>query len=181
MGAVAERGAAAAADYDAKVQTLLDTGAAVDEGMVYWDVRPSRTFPTIEVRASDVPATAAETVLLATLVRAGVMTALESPEAPRPSDLALRAAYWRAARDGVAGEAVDLTGEPTLVPATRLLGTYIHVTRKALDRLGERDRVTDELNRIAAQGNGAMRQRKAWSRNNDAHDVIAEAAAATLS
>ena len=38
--------------------------------MVYWDVRPSANFPTIEVRVADVPATVAETVLLATLIRA---------------------------------------------------------------------------------------------------------------
>ena len=49
---------------------LQDTGAMLDDGMVYWDVRPSANFPTIEVRVADVPATVAETVLLAALVRA---------------------------------------------------------------------------------------------------------------
>ena len=44
---------------------LLDAGAMLDDGMVYWDVRPSANFPTIEVRVADVPATVAETVLLA--------------------------------------------------------------------------------------------------------------------
>ena len=48
----------------------------LDDGMVYWDARPSAKFPTVEVRVADVPATAAETVLLATLIRAAVMTAL---------------------------------------------------------------------------------------------------------
>ena len=42
----------------------------LDDGMVYWDVRPSANFPTIEVRVADVPATVAETVLLATLISA---------------------------------------------------------------------------------------------------------------
>ena len=37
--------------------------------MIYWDVRPSSSFPTVEVRVADVPATVAETVLLATLIR----------------------------------------------------------------------------------------------------------------
>ena len=40
----------------------------LDDGMVYWDVRPSAKFPTVEVRVSDVPATVAETVLYASWV-----------------------------------------------------------------------------------------------------------------
>jgi carboxylate-amine ligase len=50
-----------------------------------------------------------------------------------------------------------------------------------LDALGEHDRVVAELDRIAAQGNGAMRQLKAWRKRGEATDVIAEAATATLS
>ena len=56
-------------EYDAAVQMLRDAGVVLDDGMVYWDVRPSAKFPTIEVRVADVPATVAETVLLATLIR----------------------------------------------------------------------------------------------------------------
>jgi hypothetical protein len=42
-------------------------------------------------------------------------------------------------------------------------------------------RVVDELDRIAAQGNGAMRQLRAWRKRGEVMDVIAEAGAATLS
>lgn len=65
-------------DYDSTVQMLIDAGAALDDAMIYWDVRPSSTYPTIEVRVADVPSTVAETVLLATLIRAAVMTALDA-------------------------------------------------------------------------------------------------------
>ncbi len=41
-------------------------------------MRPSANFPTVEVRVADVPATVEETVLLATPIRAAVMTALEA-------------------------------------------------------------------------------------------------------
>ena len=51
----------------------------------------------------------------------------------------------------------------------------------ALDALGEYDRVVEELDRIGAQGNGAMRQLRAWRKRREVMDVIAEAAAATLS
>jgi carboxylate-amine ligase len=38
----------------------------LDQKMIYWDVRPSANFPTVEVRVADVPAAVAETVLMAT-------------------------------------------------------------------------------------------------------------------
>ena len=39
------------------VRMLQRAGAVLDDGMVYWDVRPSAKLPDIEVRVADVPAT----------------------------------------------------------------------------------------------------------------------------
>ncbi len=161
-----------AADYDRAVQMLLDTGAALDEGMIYWDARPSANFPTVDVRAGDVPATATETVLLATLVRAAVMTAVAHIERglppPRVGDHELRARYWRCARDGLEG------GTP------KLLGALVAELRPALEELGEWDYVKDELDRVSQEGNGAMRQRRAWRRRGEIADVVADGIAATV-
>jgi carboxylate-amine ligase len=171
-------------DYDAKVQLLLDTGAVLDEGMVYWDVRLSANFPTVEVRVADVPSTVAETVLLATVIRAAVMTALEelrrgvTPD--RLTSGALRAAYWKAARDGLAGRAVDLTGSLRSAPTTELLAGFLERLRPALEALGEYRDATEQLARLAEMGNGAIGQVRAWRRRNDIDDVIAAAAASTL-
>ncbi len=113
-----------------------DSGAMLDDGMVYWDVRPSANFPTIEVRVADVPATVAETVVFAALVRGAVMTALDderrgetlAPLAPH----ALRAAYWTAAREGLDGNAIDLTESHASVPAIDLLDGFVDRIRPAL-------------------------------------------------
>jgi gamma-glutamyl:cysteine ligase YbdK (ATP-grasp superfamily) len=67
------------------------------------------------------------------------------------------------------------------VPAREQLRTLVQRVRPALDALGEYDRVVDELDRIVAEGNGAMRQLRAWRKRREVIDVIAEAAAATLS
>ena len=172
-------------EYDQTVQMLIDTEVILDQKMIYWDVRPSADFPTVEVRVADVPATVAETVLLATLIRAAVMTALQSYDrGEQPQRLpaaALRAAYWKAAHDGLSGRTVDLVHDRGAVSAREQLNTLVQQVRPALDALGEYDRVVDELDRVAAQGNGAMRQRKAWRRRGEVQDVIDEAAAATLS
>jgi glutamate---cysteine ligase / carboxylate-amine ligase len=122
--------------------------------------------------------------LLATLIRAAVMTALDergpADDVGRLPPAALRAAYWKAAHDGLAGRTLDLVDGRGAVPAREQLDALVRRVRPALDALGEYERVTGELDRIAAQGNGAMRQIRAWRKRGEVMDVIAEAADATL-
>ncbi|MCV7419205.1 glutamate--cysteine ligase [Mycobacterium yunnanensis] len=170
-----------AAEYDAAVKEMLATGAMLDDGMVYWDVRPSANFPTVEVRVADVPATVADTVLFATLVRALVMTVLAEDE-PRPpiAPHVLKAAYWTAARYGLEGQLVDLPGDGALRPAADLLHGLVEHVGPALAALGDDEMVRAEVDRVLATGNGATRQRRAWARRGDVADVVAEAATATV-
>jgi carboxylate-amine ligase len=171
-------------EYDALVRMMQDAGAILDDGMVYWDVRPSADFPTVEIRVADVPATVAETVLVATLARAAVMTAIDDEQSGAPvlplTSHALKAAYWKAARDGLEGLSIDLPDTHAPLPATRLLSNLVDRVEPALKALGDDDMVREELARIAAEGNGAMRQRRAWERRHEVGDVIEEAATATL-
>jgi carboxylate-amine ligase len=175
---------ASAAEYDALVDIMLTSGAALDDGMVYWDVRPSVKFPTVEVRVADVPATVGDTVLLAALVRALVMTALDDIERGRSqepvSGHALATAYWRASRDGLGGFAVDLIDSHALVPAPRMLEALLARVTEALQTVGDYDTVTAELQRVLAEGNGAGRQLAVWRRRGEVSDVIDEVARATL-
>lgn len=171
-------------EYDAVVAMMQRSGAMLDDGMVYWDVRPSANFPTIEVRVGDVPATIADTVLLAAVVRGTVMTALEDERGgvgvPRISPHALDAAYWRSARDGLDGMAIDLVDSHAPVPARELLDTLIDRIMPALEAVGDADVVRAGLARLDDEGNGAMRQRVAWQRRRDVDDVIDAVAATTL-
>ncbi len=169
-------------EYDRAVRMLVDTGVILDKDMIYWDVRPSADFPTVEVRVADVPATVAETVLLATLIRAAVMTALDAhDEVRRLPPAALRAAYWKAAHDGLSGHSLDVINGRGAVPAREHLGTLVQRVRPALELLGEYDHVVDELDQVAAEGNGAMRQLAAWRKRGEVRDVIAQTATVTLS
>ena len=170
-------------EYDAAVQMLRHAGVVLDDGMVYWDVRPSAKFPTVEVRVADVPATVGETVLLATLIRACVMTALDDERHGQPitplATHALKAAYWKSAHDGLDGQAIDLESHQP-VPTRMLLDRLVNRVRPALDAVGDYELVRGELDRITEQGNGAMRQRRAFERRGEVADVIDEAATATL-
>jgi glutamate---cysteine ligase / carboxylate-amine ligase len=114
-----------------------------------------------------------------------VITALDDERrdkaSPPLTPHALKAAYWKSARDGLDGQAIDLLESHAPVPARKLLQRMVEHVRPALEDLGDYNMVNAELARIEYEGNGAMRQRRAWRPRHDVKDVIAELAAATLS
>lgn len=171
------------AEYDALVEMLVFSGSALDSKMVYWDVRASESFPTVEVRVSDVPATVAETALLATLVRAVVMTARQALEqghrAPQVPQEVLRAAYWNAARYGLDGDGLDPVSR-RIAPARTLVAGLLDHVDPALEALDEREFVHETLSSVLHRGNGARRQIAAFRRHDDVADVVDELAVATL-
>jgi carboxylate-amine ligase len=172
-------------EYDDTVRMLVDTGTVLDAAMIYWDVRPSAKYPTIEVRVPDVASTVTETVLMATLIRASVMTALDDmrrcePAMRVPTDI-LRAAYSKAAHDGLDGRAIDLARGRTSIPTRQLLMDFVDRVAPALTTTGEHEWVRSQVTRLSEQGNGAMHQLRAWRIRGDAADVIADAERATLS
>lgn len=168
-----------AAHYDEVVQTLLSAGALVDRGTIFWDVRPSENHPTVEIRVADTALTAEDSALYATLVRALVVhvsAAVRRGEpAPDPSGELLRAAYWRAARDGLDGDGLDpATGR--LCPAPELARRLVAEVAPVLRAQGELDQVTAWLDRLLAEGTGAKRQRAVARRGGlaDVVDYVAE-------
>lgn len=167
------------AHYEHLVEQLFDVGAILDDGMLYWDIRPSRTFPTVEVRISDVPARVDETVMLALLVRALVMTAScaldEGTAVPQLPEHELRWAYWRAARDGLTGSLVD-PRSGRLTSARSAVDSMIEYADAALITAGDRDVVRRSIDRNFACGNGAIVQRVLHDRTRSTADVVAQLA-----
>lgn len=146
---------------------MAESEAMLEPGMPFWDLRPNPRLPTLEVRSMDVLADVDDTVALTALVRALVVTSADrvvrGDPGPRPDAEVLRAAYWRAARDGWPGSGVDaLSGRVLPVPeqAERLVR---HV-RPVLEAYGDMGEVSAFLRRLAARGTGAERQR-AWARD----------------
>ncbi|MGN6694986.1 MAG: carboxylate-amine ligase, partial [Aquihabitans sp.] len=74
------------AEYDEVVAELVATGSIDGPARLYWDVRPSARYPTLEFRAADVLTTVDEAVALAAIVRALVETAHADALADRPYD-----------------------------------------------------------------------------------------------
>ncbi|MCP2169476.1 carboxylate-amine ligase [Goodfellowiella coeruleoviolacea] len=161
-----------ASHYETTLRTLLHSGAAIDQGMLYWDVRLSAKYPTVELRVFDIAATVDEAVLLAGVARAIAATALVGgvPAVPVPQQV-LRAAMWRAARYGMEGTVLDPLSE-RLVPASTLVNHLLVWARPGLEANGDLEWVTDSAERLIAGGSGAARQRGALQRRGRLTDVV---------
>jgi carboxylate-amine ligase len=171
-------------EYRRIAATLEDWGAALDEGMLYYDVRMARDWPTVEVRVADVCTDVDDAVLVSALARALVSTVAAEhrdgtapPEGPWRADL-LRAAHWRAARDGATGALVDPTSLRTAA-APHVADALVRRVLPALEETGDRDVVEDLLPRLLADGGGAGRQRRQAALDDRLEGVVADLARRT--
>ncbi|ASU81670.1 glutamate--cysteine ligase [Nocardiopsis gilva YIM 90087] len=170
------------AHFDDLIGRVIEAGAILDRAGLYWDIRPSNHVPTLEVRVADAPVTADDTLLLSAVVRGMVATALTAIDAgepaPHPKPEILRGACWRAARDGLTGQSVDLsTGR--LIPAAARVDQLLTWILPALRDQGSLALVSDGWSRLRASGNGADRQRVAYRRRISLSDVVDHLIAAT--
>jgi carboxylate-amine ligase len=163
---------------------MAESEAMLDAGIPFWDIRPNPHLPTLEIRTMDVIADVDDTLALTVLIRALVTTATAKVRCgdpgPHPCGELLRAAYWRAARDGWSGSGVDaLSGQilPAPVQARRL---FDHI-RPALEEHGDTDLVSAFLRRLAARGTGADRQRAFATQHRSLMGVVDGLVALTAS
>jgi len=173
---------ASKAGYDRVVASLVATGTIGDASKLYWDVRPSMRFPTLEFRIADVCQDLDEAVLIAGLCRGLALAcagggASDGPAAEVRPEL-LRASKWRAARFGLDGDLIDVHAE-RLVPAADLIETFLEFLRPALEELGDWPEVSTLARRTVGRGNGARRQREAYRRSGRFEDVVDQIIAET--
>jgi carboxylate-amine ligase len=150
--------------------------------MPFWDIRPNPSLPTLEIRSMDVNADVDDTVALAVLIRALVYSVAarvrRGDPGPRPASEVLRAAYWRAARDGWSGHGVDaLSGQ--IVSAAAQAHRLVEHIRPALDEFGDTGLVLAYLERMAAHGGAAERQRACAARHGALTGVVDDLIART--
>ena len=159
------------AEYEAVVEALFRTGSIDDHARIYWDIRPSAKFPTVEFRVADVGLTVDDSVMVAGLVRALAVTAAADDTAPNVRPELLRAATWRAARYGISGDLVDVVAE-TALPARQLIDRFLERLRPALVDAGDWDEVSGLVGRVLVDGTGADRQRRVWAATGNPEAVV---------
>ena len=139
-------------EYETTIDAVVRAGDLPDYTFLWWDLRPHPNLGTVELRAMDAQSSLRDMTALAALVHALARSAAESPPVePSPRE-ALMESSFRAARDGL-GATVCFEGRLRPVPeiADTVLG--------GLDGEG-----LDEVRRLIAEGNGAIRRRRAFAR-----------------
>src|SRR5438270_7737219 len=111
------------ADYEARIEFMVEAGAVQDYTYLWWDVRPHPNLGTIEVRCCDSQTRLDHTIAITALVQAMCRELAEHYDAgfelgTFPHEL-LEENKWLAARYGLTGELIDLP-QSARVPAREL-------------------------------------------------------------
>lgn len=158
------------------VDLLTDSGLVPDARTIYWSVRLSPTYPTIEFRGADACPDLPEAGAIAAVARAAVAMIADG-QALRPGrakpwdDVLLDLNEWQAARYGLAAT-VAACGQPTSTRSLRdEVAWVLRLLGPTLDRLGD-GRVRGVIERILDDGNAADRMRRVHARRGDFVDVM---------
>jgi carboxylate-amine ligase len=166
---------ASRAEFEAVVDSLFATGSIDDRARLYWDVRPSARFPTLEFRVSDVCLTVDDAVMVAGLIRGLARACDDQARAGEPTPAVrpelIRAATWRAARHGLGAKLVDVVAGEA-VPARVMVDRLLGFVGPALRELGDWEEVFRSVERTFACGTGAARQRAVLARTGRLEDVV---------
>jgi glutamate---cysteine ligase / carboxylate-amine ligase len=127
------------AEYRRYVAALIDSGAVPDETQIWWAIRPSAGYPTLELRIADSCTKAEHAVAIAALYRCLVRHLTREPAHHRdigPVERAIAVENkWIAQRRGVGGAFIDAASR-TLRPVPELvedLLAMVHADAHALD------------------------------------------------
>lgn len=175
------------ADYETLTRTLIAMKSIEDARNLYWDMRVSERFPTVEIRIMDQCTTIDDAVMAAGLARALVHTCAErvtqGMEVPQVRQEVLRFANWQASRYGLDEQLLDAsTGRA--IPAREMIEKLLDFIGPALHAYGDWEETSRLVDQIVQQGNGAARQRAIY-RSTDSLQavvdfVVAQTAAGTM-
>lgn len=149
------------ADYEAFVRTLVNAGIIDNASFLWWAIRPSARFPTLEMRICDMCTRVEDAVGIAALFRCLVRLLVRRPEIGRARSsmtrLLIEENRWLAKRYGCHAEFVDIDGSDQRKSVASLLSEVIALTVEDAEHFGCANEVAG-LCRILDQGSSAERQ-----------------------
>ena len=148
------------AEYQRLVSRLVGAGLIEDGSKIWWDIRPSSRFPTLEMRMTDVCSYVEDTLTIAAIYQSllSMLTRLRRANQRWRIYPAICVAEnrWRAQRYGVTETLVDF-GLGTQVPYADLLDEIIALTEEDATALGCAAEVR-RAREIASGGTSAQKQ-----------------------
>jgi carboxylate-amine ligase len=148
------------AEYRRHVGVMIDAGLIEDATKIWWDMRPSDRYPTLEMRVTDVCTRLDDAITIAALVvcilRMLYRLRCENQRWRLYSPMLLMENRWRAMRYSFDEGLVDLAkGE--IVPHAELMEELIGIVREDAENLGCLD-VIEGVRDILARGTSAHLQ-----------------------
>ena len=148
------------AEYERHVQIMTDAGLIKDATRIWWDVRPSAKFPTLETRVMDVCTrlddTIALTALLVCILRMLYRLRLHNQRWRIYTPMLIRENRWRAMRYSFDEGLIDLA-KGAVVPFDQLLDELLSLVAEDAEALDCADEV-NSLHHILQRGTSAHRQ-----------------------
>ena len=147
-------------EYERHVNVLVSAGLIEDSSKIWWDIRPSGRYPTLEMRATDLPTRMDDVAALAAayvcLLRMLWRLRSDNQRWRTYSNFLVSENAWRAQRYGVKGELVDF-GKGVLVPFEDLVEELIELVAPDAEALGCTAEI-EHLRTICREGTSADRQ-----------------------
>ena len=163
--------------FERSVNILVDLGLIEDSSKIWWDLRPSSRFPTIESRICDVSPRLESTLTLAALTQCLTRMlwrlARDNQRWRIYDTFLISENRWRAQRYGVSEGLIDF-GQRQLEPFPQLVDEMIDLVAEDAEALGCTDEVRAATN-LTEGGNASVRQRLIYraARDNGAERVEA--------
>ncbi|MBT8216075.1 MAG: carboxylate-amine ligase [Acidimicrobiia bacterium] len=166
------------AEYERHVNVLVEAGIFEDASKVWWDVRPSAQFPTLEMRIADICTRVEDGLSIAALYQsllAMLFSKRQNNQRWRTySNFLIAENLWRAQRYGINEPLMDF-GIGKLVPFNELTEELIQILRKEADRLGCTAEL-ENIREIVRRGTSADRQlavyEKALAENSEPREAL---------
>jgi len=147
-------------EYQRHLDVMVAAGLIEDGSKIWWDVRPSSRFPTLELRLTDICSYSADGIAIAALYLCllHMLWRLKrgNQRWRRYASMLVRENRWRAQRYGFDEGLVDF-GKGRIVPYASLLEEMIHLTEHDAAVLGCVDEVK-ATREILQRGTSAHRQ-----------------------
>ena len=152
------------AEYERHVRILVEAGLIEDSTRIWWDLRPSARYPTLETRVMDVCTRLDDTVALTAMLVCHMRMLLRLRSHNQRwriyTPMLIRENRWRAMRYGYDEGLIDLA-KGVVVPFADLLDEMLDLIAEDAEALGCVDEIA-HVRTILQRGTSAHRQLKAY-------------------
>jgi glutamate---cysteine ligase / carboxylate-amine ligase len=169
---------ASAAEYHQFLDLLLRGGMLPDERTVYWSVRPSSRYPTLELRMCDACPRISDAVAVTALARAIIVAAAHDELKPIGASLSaslqdelLNENTWIAARDGIAATLIAPEASDGRLPIRHAIAELTERLGPIAESLGDRGAL-EGVETILENGNAADRMRRHRAGGASLRDIV---------